>query len=292
MDYTGKKNLDLTVVVCCYNSEKMIEECLMSVKKNLPQKIILVDGGSFDKTRSIARKYVHEIVDDQAKGLANARNLGIDKTSTKYVCFVGPDNIMPEGSLSKMIDYLEKHNCSIVSALTVLRDTDSYWGWAQNIYRKKKYLPGYKDVVGTPTLFRTTVAKKYKYDVFMKNSDDTEICTRMGKDGLLFAISDAHCYEIGFDDFSAVVERWTRYGRGDYLFYYSQKDNWGLFRKLKSYLHPFIHDFYVPLSGIKLSETACIPFLGMIVVLRYYGWFKSHVQQVENKSSVYKKNSD
>jgi len=292
MDYTGKTMLDLTVVVCSYNSEKMIEECLRSVKKNFPKKIILVDGGSSDKTRSIAQKYVNEIVDDQAKGLANARNMGIDRASTQYVCFVGPDNIMPVGSLAKMIDYLEIHNCSIVSALTVLRDTDSYWGWAQNIYRKAKYLPGYKDVVGTPTLFKTTVAKNYKYNVVMKNSDDTEICTRMAKDGLLFAISDAYCYEIGFDDLSAVVERWTRYGRGDYLFYYSQKNNWGLFRKLKSYLHPLIHDFYVPLSGIKLSETACIPFLGMIVLLRYYGWFKSHVQKVENKSSVYKNNLD
>ena len=289
MDCTGKTMLDLTVVVCCYNSEKMIKDCLESVKNNHPKQIILVDGGSSDKTREIAGNFVDEIVNDQARGLANARNMGIDRAQTQYVCFVGPDNIMPEGSLAKMIDYLENHNCSIVSALTVLRNTKSYWGWAQNIYRRTKALPGYKDVVGTPSLFKTVTAKKYKYDVFMKNSDDTEICSRMAKDGLLFAISDAYCYEIGFDNITAVIERWTRYGRGDYLFYFSQKNknNWGLFRKFQSFIHPIVHDFYVPISNIRISETACIPFFVMIVLLRYYGWIKSYFQKVEKKSSVY-----
>jgi len=280
--------LDLTVVVCTYNAEKMIKDCLESVKANNPKKIILVDGGSTDATRAIAKDYVDEMIDDQAKGLANARNMGIDRATTKYVCFVGPDNVMPKDSLEKMIDYLELHDCSIVSAVTILRDVDSYWGWAQNIYRIRKYPAGYKDVVGTPTLFRTDVAKKYKYNPFMKNSDDTEICSRMAKDGLLFAIADTKCYEIGFDNLSSVVERWTRYGRGDYFFYCSQRNEWGFNRKIKSIFHPFIHDYWVPATRIKFSETACLPFLLFIVLLRYWGWLKSRLLHVERKTSVYR----
>lgn len=280
--------LDLTVVICSYNTENMIKDCLKSVKENNPARIVLVDGGSTDKTRIIARAYVDEIVDDQAKGLANARNIGVERANTKYICFVGPDNIMPKGSLEEMINYLELHNCAIVSAVTILRDTGSYWGWAQNIYRIRKYTPGHKNVVGTPTLFKTDILKKYKYNSFMKNSDDTELCNRMAQDGLLFAISDTKCYETGFDNFPSVIERWTRYGRGDYLFYCTQRKHWGILRKLKSFLHPLMHDFYVPLSRMKFSETGCLPFLIIIVLLRYYGWLKSSIYHVERRASVHK----
>ncbi|HHT9107014.1 MAG TPA: glycosyltransferase family 2 protein [Candidatus Wunengus sp. YC64] len=280
--------LDLTIVVCSYNVENTIKDCLDSIKENNPARTILVDGGSTDKTTIIAQDYVDEIVDDQAKGLANARNIGIERSNTKYICFVGPDNIMPKGSLKEMINYLELHNCAIVSAVTILRDTGSYWGWAQNIYRIRKYTPGYKNVVGTPTLFKTDILKKYKYNPFMKNSDDTELCNRMSRDGLLFAISNTRCFEIGFDIFSSVIERWTRYGRGDYLFYCTQRNNWGILRKLKSFLHPLLHDFYVPLSRIKFTEIGCLPFLLIIVLLRYYGWLKSNICHVERKVSVHK----
>ena len=269
--------LDLTVVVCSYNVESIIKECLESIKKNNPKKIILIDGGSSDKTQTIAKDYVDEILNDKAQGLAIARNMGIDNASTKYIIFVGPDNIMPPGSFAKMINYLKQYNCSIVSAVTFLRDTDSYWGWAQNVYRIRKFTPGYKVVVGTPTLFKTKEAKKYKYDAFMKNSDDTDICARMSKDKHLFAISDAYCYEIGFDNFLSVIERWIRYGKGDYLFYCKQKSNWSIFRRIKSFFHPFHTDFYVPVSRIKLTEFAAIPFFAMITIIRYYGWLKSRI---------------
>lgn len=279
--------LDLTVIVCAYNAERTIKDCLESVKANHPKEIILVDGGSSDSTRSIAESYVGDIIDDKARGLANARNMGMDRAKTKYLSFVGPDNVMPEGSFANMINYMEHHRCAIVSAITVLRDRSNYWGWAQNIFRIRKYRPGYKDAVGTPTLFRTSTAKKYRYNEFMKNSDDTEICSRMAKDGLRFAISDTLCYEIGFDNFSSVVERWTRYGRGDYLFYLIMKKNWSLSRRVKSLLHPFVDDCFTPLRGLKFRESAILPFLCLIVFLRYWGWLKAGITHVERKASAY-----
>ncbi|PIR06973.1 MAG: hypothetical protein COV55_00930 [Candidatus Komeilibacteria bacterium CG11_big_fil_rev_8_21_14_0_20_36_20] len=267
--------LDLSVVVCSYNCEEIIEGCLSSVKENNPKEIILVDAGSTDKTTEIARPFVDKIVNDSRKGLGNARNIGLDAAECKYIVFVGADNIMPQGSLIKMIEYLEKYKCAIVSAITMLSETDSYLGWAQNIYREK-YKPGYKNVVGTPTLFLREVLKKYRYDTFMTNSDDTDLCTRMAKDGHKFAISEAICYEKGFASIGAIIDRWIRYGRGDCLFYKKYAKNWSISRKLKSYCHPFMTDFITPFksSGF-VKDIAILPFLILITYLRYYSWLKT-----------------
>jgi len=271
------KILDITVVVCTYNSEAMISDCLESVRKNNPKEIILADANSTDKTREIAEPFADKILNDGGKGLGNARNMGLDAAKGKYIAFVGPDNIMPEGSLESMIEYLNEYRCSIVSAITMLRDTDSYLGWAQNIYRAK-YTPGYKDVVGTPTLFETEVLKRYRYDPFMKNSDDTDLCTRMAMDGHKFAISDAVVFEMGFTSMDAVLERWTRYGRGDFLFYTKYSKEWNFGRKIRSYCHPFCTDFLSPIKSTGLFKTLpIIPFLILITSLRYYGWLKTRI---------------
>ncbi len=267
--------LDISVVVCTYNSEEMVFDCLESVRKNNPKEIILVDANSTDRTKEIAKPFVDMVLEDGGKGLGNARNMGLDSAKCKYVAFVGPDNIMPEGSMKKMIEYLQQYNCSIVSAVTRLPETDSYLGWAQNIYRAK-YTPGYKDVVGTPTLFETEVLKKYRYDTFMTNSDDTDLCTRMARDGHKFAISDAIVLEIGFTSMAAVLERWPRYGRGDCLFYKKYSHGWSITRKLRSYCHPFGTEFLTPIKHSSLLKgIAIIPFLILITTLRYYGWIRT-----------------
>jgi len=268
-----QKILDLSVIVCSYNCQLTIRSCLSSVKKNNPKELILVDAASTDKTCKIARPFVDKIINDKRKGLGNARNMGLAEAKGKYIVFVGPDNIMPSGSLKKMIVYLEKYNCSIVSAVTALKDTRSYLGWAQNIYRTVKYKPGYKSVVGTPSLFKTAVLRKYQYDPFMKNSDDTDLCERMIKDGHKFAISDALVFEKGFTSLEAVCERWTRYGRGDCLFYKKYFANWSYKRKIQSFCHPLFTDFLIPIRSAGFLKGILIaPFLILITFLRYYGW--------------------
>ncbi len=51
----------ISVVLATYNEEKNLEDCLSSVK-NFADEIIVVDGGSTDKTVEIARKYTARVI--------------------------------------------------------------------------------------------------------------------------------------------------------------------------------------------------------------------------------------
>ena len=137
--------LDVSVVVCCKNAADTIADCLKSIKANNPKEIILVDGKSIDKTTELAKPYVTKIFEDPGKSLAMARNYGLKYASSKYICNVGPDNILFPDTLKTCIEYLEKNNYVGVSTQTYIKKTDkSYLSWAMNLYKKARYFPTVK----------------------------------------------------------------------------------------------------------------------------------------------------
>jgi len=62
-------NSDTSVIICTKNCEDTIEKVIISVMKNNPLEIIVVDANSTDKTRYIAKKYATKILTDPGKGL-------------------------------------------------------------------------------------------------------------------------------------------------------------------------------------------------------------------------------
>ena len=268
--------LDVSVVVCTKNSEFNIEECLQSVRENEPREIILVDSHSTDRTIEVAGKYTDVILYDPGKGLAIARNIGIDHASGKYICFVGPDNIMPPGSILKSISHLEKNKYVGVSPLTLMADPNkNRIAWALNAHRKARFYPGEWDVIGTPHIFRAEVLKKFKFDPNFTNSDDTDLCARLINDGFSVGICDVIVYEAGFENFRSINERWSRYGKGDFLFYSKYSPSWSIKRKIYSITHPLRNELIFPFRRTPLRERfLLLPFLVLITTIRYISWLR------------------
>ena len=279
------KKLDVSVVVCAKNAEKNIAECLKSVKENNPKEIILVDGNSSDKTVEFAKPCADIIVKDPGLGLAVARNYGLKKVTAKYVCNVGPDNILPPGTLKNMADYLEKNNLTGVSTQTIIKDAKkSYFSYALNLYKKSRFYPGLREVIGTPHLFISDVLKKNNFDDKMSWSDDSDICARLSKMGCKFGIADAFVWEIGTEDLDSIKRRWYGYGLSDFEFYKKYSASWSFERKILSVLHPVKAEFIGPLLSpiLKISEKIkIIPFLLLITGLRYFSWIKNAIKKYE-----------
>jgi glycosyltransferase involved in cell wall biosynthesis len=95
----------ISVIVPAKNEEKFIGKCLESLKKqhyNKAYEIIVVDGGSTDKTREVAKKYADKIFTHLGKGPGRARNYGAKKAKYEIVAFTDADCIVSPYWLSRI----------------------------------------------------------------------------------------------------------------------------------------------------------------------------------------------
>ncbi len=83
--------MKLSVIVLAKDEEKVIGDCLESVK--WADEIVLVDTGITDKILKIAKKYQARIVEAKSKSLAFARwrNLGKEKAKGDWILYLDAD---------------------------------------------------------------------------------------------------------------------------------------------------------------------------------------------------------
>lgn len=88
----------ITISLCMIvkNEEKLIAQCLESVK-DLVDEIIIVDTGSTDKTKEIVKKYTDKIFDFQWNdNFAAARNYSYSQATMDFILWMDADDIILE----------------------------------------------------------------------------------------------------------------------------------------------------------------------------------------------------
>jgi glycosyltransferase involved in cell wall biosynthesis len=84
----------VSVVVCAYNAERTMDQCLASLAVlNYPDyEVIVVNDGSRDRTLEIAESYKYcQIISQSNKGLSAARNVGAKAASGEIVAYTDSD---------------------------------------------------------------------------------------------------------------------------------------------------------------------------------------------------------
>lgn len=100
----------ISVITVSYNAVNTIEKTILSVVNQSYPKVqyIVIDGGSNDGTLDIIKKYSDKIyywVSESDKGIYDAMNKGIDKSTGDYLLFLGADDILIV-DLSAVMSYL------------------------------------------------------------------------------------------------------------------------------------------------------------------------------------------
>ena len=109
--------MKLSIVVNMYNTAKYMPRCMETLlEQDIPQEeyeIILVDDCSPDTSLEMANKYatqyknVRVCTHERNKGLAAARNTGIDAAKGTYLCFVDPDDYIEKNSLAALLKQMD-----------------------------------------------------------------------------------------------------------------------------------------------------------------------------------------
>ena len=90
--------MNLSVIVPVLNEEITIEATLQALVALAPYEIIIVDGGSRDRTREICGRFAVEVLSSE-RGRARQMNFGARRASGDVLLFLHADTRLPESAL-------------------------------------------------------------------------------------------------------------------------------------------------------------------------------------------------
>lgn len=111
----------VSVIIPCYNMELYVEECLDSLCGQTLGNIeaICIDDGSTDSTGMILDRYREKdsrvrVLHQPNRGVAAARNKGLEVATGQFIAFLDPDDFYPdEGTLELLYSKAVKNNALI-----------------------------------------------------------------------------------------------------------------------------------------------------------------------------------
>jgi len=132
----------VSVIVCAYNAEATIAECLDSLFAQTADdfETIVVDDGSTDGTVAVVERMSEgapvrvRVVGMEHAGLAAARNRGMDESQAVYLTFVDADDTIEPTALERLVERAESIGADIVVCDMVYTDFET--GSVMHVYHQ------------------------------------------------------------------------------------------------------------------------------------------------------------
>ena len=184
------KEYAISIIIPVYNGEKYLKKCLDSIVNQTifsKLQIIVVDDGSTDNTLSIIKKYKEVygnnivVVSIPNGGVSNARNIGIENSTGKYITFVDADDWVEQGCYEKMYRKAQESSADIVATgFFVSNDNEDILKNIVTNQEEKKlkkdiitdFLRGKIDVHCCDKIFSREMIGKIRFDTKLKIAED------------------------------------------------------------------------------------------------------------------------
>ena len=180
--------VDLSVIVPSYNAEKFIDDCMESIlgqDTHYTLQVIVVDGGSRDRTMELLKKYQAQprVIITEVKSrssAAKARNDGLLYATGRYVMFVDSDDRLYPGAVQALMDAAQQKNADIVQGGWQYIDEEDVCGlkqqYANAVYTGAKRLDRL-DLPGVPwgKIYRRELFEKIRFPSNYSCFEDTVI---------------------------------------------------------------------------------------------------------------------
>lgn len=261
--------LPISVNICTYNEENDLGDCLEKVISNHPAEIIIIDGGSTDRTIEIAKVYGAKVIKARKKGLSSQRQEGLDNSTCPYIAIVDGDDHLQENCLATLLKEMNRYGYDALLAREHAYQPKTYWEKAMGStnfgisYTEK---PVDTNMVGRPSLYKAYALKHCGFDSFFDGvgDEDTDLSIRMEMAGFRQGKGTGVTYRKQTTSFFGIIKKFIKYGRGDarIIYKYPHKAMKILFHLAIRY--PFIRGF----KAVRRGEGIYLPFYFL------YGWVR------------------
>ena len=172
----------ISVIITTKNESRHLPELLDSLKKQSYKnfEVIVVDNGSTDDTKEIARKAGARIFDKGPERSAQ-RNFGVQKARGRYVLILDADMRLAKDVLSDGLREFERNKCG---ALVIPEKSIGVGFWAKVKAYERSFYVG-EDSIEAARFFRKDVFQKFGgYDTSMTGPEDYDLPYRMRQGGI------------------------------------------------------------------------------------------------------------
>ncbi len=182
----------VSVVVCTYNGERTLDQCLASLRAlDYPDyEVIVVNDGSTDDTRAVlARHPCVRTIHQENLGLSAARNVGLQASTGEIVAYIDSDCFADADWLTFLIDQLERTGAAAVGGPNLTPPGD----WLSASVAASPGQPAHvlvddqtaEHIPGCNMAFRRAALEAINgFDIqFRTAGDDVDICWRLQHDG-------------------------------------------------------------------------------------------------------------
>ena len=208
-------NMQLSIIVCVYNSSKYLAECLCSICKQLESQheLIIINDNSSDNSESIISSFSdahHNIVsisNNNNIGAGASRNIGLKHARGKYITFIDSDDYIGEGYFTSLINDIETNKTEIVFSDYKYIDKDSHFHQASVFTQNNKVI--WRKMVASA--WTAPWAKLYRSDFIHKYNLHFNTQSSIGEDIQFSWLSYIYCKKAMISDHAC--------------YYYSQNQN-------------------------------------------------------------------
>lgn len=139
--------ISISLCMIVKNEERVLKRCLDSVK-DIVDEIIIVDTGSHDKTKDIAKKYTDKIYDFKWEDdFSKARNFSFSKATKEYILWLDADDVILNEDKEKLLELkssLDKNVDIVMMKYNIAYDKNGEATYSYNRERLVKRDKGYK----------------------------------------------------------------------------------------------------------------------------------------------------
>jgi len=189
MEKEKKKELTLiSVIITTFNNEKHIQQAIESVfaQTYKPLEVIVVDGGSTDRTLDIVKSYGDRIKWDSNPNwfAAGARNRGFEMASADYFFILDGDDILYPDAIDTLYSNLPPSHHMIYGDYDIIDTTGNFvvrhisGKYDPRLLARQCFIH-----TGTLLLLRTTVEVVGKFDESLHIAEDIDYWCRMALAG-------------------------------------------------------------------------------------------------------------
>ena len=199
----------ISVLMTVYNCDKYLQEAIDSILNQTWSdfEFIIVDDGSTDNSLQILKEYtdprIKVITYEENKGVAHARNVGLEQCTSEFVAIMDADDIALPDSLKLQYEYLMEHKeIDGVYAKFRLLDVDGRLleGERPTAYYNYKYVKAimiFENTIANLTaMFRRRIVEEYqlRYDETCKIGSDYRFWIEYLRHGKIVGLDQVVCY--------------------------------------------------------------------------------------------------